>query len=210
MIRQRKEHGGIDGLLVLLRAKLGTMSRTKKLTQPIVLLSLVINAALILAYDHNANDETFSPATYSRWHPAYYVLLCAAPAHTTLNVLSFAAFLRIDAQTMVDSNRRKVARQADRTEEGDEDSTFDPVQNMQDIAAATAIALQETINHLPYGHLIPIEIIYILRSDFGFWWAILNICSGRPPGRLSALSILHSKSILYGAFVHGRGGRSTA
>ena len=85
-VGQMRDRGGIDALLVTLRSKLGTVSTTKRLTQPVVFLSLVMNAALILAYDHTANDMTFSIQTYRRWHYAYYVMLFAAPLHTILNV----------------------------------------------------------------------------------------------------------------------------
>ena len=34
--------------------------------------------------------------TYSRWLPAFYVLLVLAPLHVMVNVAVFAAFLRID------------------------------------------------------------------------------------------------------------------
>ena len=33
--------------------------------------------------------------TYSRWLPAFYVLLVLAPLHVMVNVAVFAAFLRI-------------------------------------------------------------------------------------------------------------------
>ena len=85
-VGKMRNRRGIDGLLVTLRSRLGTVSTTKRLTQPVVFLSLVMNAALILAYDHTANDMTFSIETYGRWHYAYYVLLFAAPLHTILNV----------------------------------------------------------------------------------------------------------------------------
>jgi hypothetical protein len=124
-MQNRIESGRVDRLLVWLRAKFGTVGQTKKLSHPIVLITLVINVCLVLGYDNDATPcgnalvdaggsrstedmgsplinlclpglKTFSVRalgdhshahpcakspprpqvnTYSRWPPAFYILL---------------------------------------------------------------------------------------------------------------------------------------
>ena len=84
-------------------------------------------------------------------------------------MLSFAAFLRIDAATMVEMDKRKLARHKqeraaeDEEDEEDEfDAAADALQYIDDIAEATSMAVQGAINKLPYGELLPIESLFIL------------------------------------------------
>ena len=96
----------------------------------------------------------------------------------TPQVLSFAAFLRIDAATMVEMDKRKSGRRKQERAEEEEDefdAAADALQYIDDIAEATSIAVQGAINKLPYGELLPIESLFILKADFGFWWSILNV-----------------------------------
>jgi hypothetical protein len=62
-MQNRIENGGVDRLLVWLRAKFGTVGQTKKLSHPIVLITLVINICLVLGYDNDAIpcDNTLVP-----------------------------------------------------------------------------------------------------------------------------------------------------
>lgn len=141
-IQNLQEKGGVDGSLVRWQGFLGSAAKTKNIFHPIVFVSIIINATLILGFNHESNHETFSPATYSRWPVGYYILLVLAPIHFFLSVGSFVgaaicghppfpiekpinvgaaddstvpgqvAFLRIDVTTLLEMQKRKAQREA--------------------------------------------------------------------------------------------------
>ena len=148
-MQNRIESGRVDRLLVWLRAKFGTVGQTKKLSHPIVLITLVINVCLVLGYDNDAipcgnalvgaggsrsTEDMESPLidlclpglktfsvralgdhshahpcakspprpqvnTYSRWPPAFYILLGLPP--TPLHCSGPAPVLSHDCATIM-------------------------------------------------------------------------------------------------------------
>lgn len=181
-IQNLHEKGGGDAFLVNWQGFFGTVGQTKSITQPIVLVSIFINAALISGLDHHSEQKTFDPDTYRRWPPGYYVLLVLAPLHFILSVMSFVAFLRIDVITLVEIERRKAQREAAKKTIDDLDTfeaiTSNGIEAAMSGLSAVAAGLQYTVDRvLPLGmsKYVPIERVFILRNSFDFWWAIVNI-----------------------------------